>query len=223
MKVRVRERRSPAERRAQILDEAIRFLGERGYHGFTIQALASRCGITNGALLHYFESKERLLAEVLAEYSRREVIWLEAFAVGMATETENQQLSPTAIIEFFRMIMVRTAAEPELEKLAIVLQSESMESSHPAHGFFQDRERMVIEGFTQLLEPHFDDAPALAREVFAMMDGLTLRWLHAGQSFDLVKAWQHAARKIVPTSGHNASEATRSIGQRPATRGQRPT
>jgi len=62
------------------------------------------------------------------------------------------------------------------------------------------REKVVMDGFTFLLQPYFDDALSRAREVFAMMDGLTLRWLHAGQNFDLTDAWEDAGRKLLAAS-----------------------
>ena len=200
VKARVRDRRDPAERRAQILDEAIRFLGERGYHGFTIQALAGRCSITNGTLLHYFESKEKLLIAVLAEYGRREGAYLEEFAHDM---TRDARLSLSEARKFLRVVMARTAAQPELERLCLVLQSEAMgDAAHPAYAFFQNREKTITEGFTLMLKPYCEDATALAREIFAMMDGLTLRWLQAEQSFNLTEAWERVEKKLLPRSDH---------------------
>jgi len=60
-------REEPSLRREQILDETIRILGEQGYHGFTIQELAKRCGLSNAGLLYYFGSKDLLLIAVLDE------------------------------------------------------------------------------------------------------------------------------------------------------------
>jgi len=195
MEKRVRKRCAPAERQAQILDEAIRFLGERGYHGFTIQELAGRCSITNGTLLHYFESKEKLLIAVLAEYGRREGAYLEEFAHGMTREAK---LSLSEARKFLRVVMARTAAQPELERLCLVLQSEAIgDPTHPAYVFFKNREKTITEGFTLMLKPYCEDATALAREIFAMMDGLTLRWLQAEQSFNLTEAWERVEKKLL--------------------------
>jgi len=199
VKARVRDRRDPAERRAQILDEAIRFLGERGYHGFTIQELAGRCNITNGALLYYFRSKEGLLVAVLEEYARSEFVDLKTFALErMRREGTEGQLSFAAVVEFMHLIGVRTASQPEIERLCLVLQAEAMgDPTHPASAFFRDREKMVTEGFAMMLRPYRDDAVELARELLAMVEGLTLRWLQAEQAFDFVAAWDRAVRKLL--------------------------
>src|SRR5262249_41345726 len=61
---------APAEappRRARILDETLRIVGERGYPGFGIPALAERCGLTKPGLLHHFGSKDQLLIALLNE------------------------------------------------------------------------------------------------------------------------------------------------------------
>lgn len=198
MKTRVRERRNPAERRAQILDEAICFLGERGYHGFTIQELAGRCGVTNGALLYYFRSKEELLAATLEEYGRREFAFMEAFARDNVRAAPEGELSLPAVLDLLHLMGARAVAAPELERLCLVLQSEAIgDPAHPASAFFRERERTVTEGFQLMLRPHRDDAVDLARELFAMADGLTLRWLQAEQDFDLSAAWDRAVCKLL--------------------------
>ena len=73
MQKKTRTRENPAIRRAQIVDEGIKIIGERGYNGFTIQALAERCSMSNAGLLHYFESKDALLLSLLDEIERREI------------------------------------------------------------------------------------------------------------------------------------------------------
>ena len=51
-------------RRARILDETLRIVSERGYHGFGIQELAERCGLTKPGLLHHFGSRGELLLAI---------------------------------------------------------------------------------------------------------------------------------------------------------------
>ena len=58
-------RTDAAVRRAQILDETMRIIGERGYHGFGIQELAKRCDLTKPGVLHHFGSKDQLLIALL--------------------------------------------------------------------------------------------------------------------------------------------------------------
>ena len=64
-----RQRRGDA-RRQQILDAAVALFAAQGYRGTGVAALADRVGMTATGLLYYFGSKERLLAEVVAERDR---------------------------------------------------------------------------------------------------------------------------------------------------------
>jgi AcrR family transcriptional regulator len=201
MKVAKRLRLEPAERRAQIVDEAIRFVGEKGYHGFTIQELARRCGITNGALLHYFESKEGLLSAVLEERDRREEENVLAVARDAARDAKRTHASLESVLKLTTAIIDRAAAEPELSRLYIVLQAEAMDRSHPAHDYFARREKLVFDALELMAKPHVEDASGVAREMFAMMDGLTLRRVRSDQGFDLRLAWDGAARKLLPVHG----------------------
>lgn len=50
-----------AETRQKLIDATIRALVEAGFSGTTVDAIASRAGVTRGALNHHFESKGALL------------------------------------------------------------------------------------------------------------------------------------------------------------------
>lgn len=188
-----RARTDPEVRRAQILDAAIRIVGERGYHGFTVQKLAKRCGVTNGALLYYFSSKEQLLVAVLEEHDLR-------MTEAVVDEAQRSDSSRAAVLELLQAIVARAAAQPELTRLYAVLQQEALDPAHPAHAYFEKRERLVLETFARIVAPHAADPPAAARELFAMIEGLEQRWLRAGQAFDLVAAWDHAVAKLLPSA-----------------------
>ena len=53
--------------RDHILDAALRLMSERGAKGMTMRPLAAACALPGAALYHYFESKDALLAAVVAE------------------------------------------------------------------------------------------------------------------------------------------------------------
>ncbi|CAN7562627.1 helix-turn-helix domain containing protein [Phenylobacterium sp. LjRoot219] len=196
-----RARTDPEVRRAQILDAAIRIVGEHGYHGFTVQELAKRCGITNGALLYYFGSKEQLLVAVLEEHDLRMSQTVVAEAGGAAVEAQRSDSSRAAVLELLQAIVVRAAADPALTRLYAVLQQEALDPAHPAHAYFERREQLVLETFALIVAPHVADPPAAARELFAMIEGLEQRWLRARQAFNLVAAWDHAVAKLLPACG----------------------
>ncbi|MBW1886548.1 MAG: TetR/AcrR family transcriptional regulator, partial [Deltaproteobacteria bacterium] len=59
------ERLSAADRRAQILREAMGCFAELGFRGTTTRILAERIGISEAALYRYFPSKESLYAAII--------------------------------------------------------------------------------------------------------------------------------------------------------------
>jgi AcrR family transcriptional regulator len=203
-----RRLQDPEVRRAEILDEAIRIVGERGYHGFAVLELAQRCGLTNGGLLYHFGSKEQLLLAVLEEHDRRLTGDMIA-TLGPELRTAKREGAPlTAVFEVLRSIVQRASAIPELTRLYAVLQAEALDPSHPAHDYFVAREALTLGGFEALVGPHVDDPRAVARQLHALMDGLGLQWLRAGSGFDLVAAWDQAVSGIAWRDGRGQGEGT---------------
>ena len=195
--VRSRTRDDPEVRREQILEAAIRILGERGYYGFTVQELAQRCGLTNGGVLYHFGSKEQLLLAVLQERDRRDTEIVISVAGPAAREAKRSDSSLSAVLEVFRAIITRSAARPEITRLDTVLQAEALDRAHPAHDYFQAREARLLGVFARIVAPHVADPPATARQLLALMGGLQLQWLRGEQAFDLVVEWDCAVAALL--------------------------
>ena len=67
-------RLSSEERRAQIVEAAIKIIGERGLRAFTVAHMAEEVGITDGTIFRHFKSKDEI---VLAVIDRLEEIFSE--------------------------------------------------------------------------------------------------------------------------------------------------
>jgi len=63
----LRHRQRPEERREAILDAALSTFSDLGYTQATLNDVADRLGVTKGCLYHYFESKEKLLVELIRD------------------------------------------------------------------------------------------------------------------------------------------------------------
>jgi len=192
-------RDDPEVRRAQIVDEAIRVIGQRGYHGFTVQELAQRCALTNGGVLYHFGSKEKLLVAVLEERDRRIAETITPASAGFPSQKSGRRaLSLTAALQVLRLIMARCVTQPELVRLYAVLQSESLDHTHPAHDYFLRREAMALTEFTKMVAPHVAEPRSTARQIHALMDGLSLQWLRENLAFDMVAEWDRAIAMLLP-------------------------
>jgi AcrR family transcriptional regulator len=62
-----RQRMAPEERREAILEAALSVFADLGYTQATLRDVADRVGVTKGCLYHYFESKERLLLDLIQD------------------------------------------------------------------------------------------------------------------------------------------------------------
>jgi len=197
-------------RRAQIVDESIRVIGQRGYHGFTVQELAHRCGLTNGGVLYHFGSKEKLLVAVLEEHDRREAEKVTPAGADLESQKSGRgHASLATILQVLRLIMARCAMQPELVRLYAVLQSESLDRAHPAHDYFLHREARALHEFTKMVTPHVAEPHSTARQIHALMDGLSLQWLREEQRFDLVSEWDRAIAVVLPGSKKKRPFTTR--------------
>ena len=186
----------PEVRRAQILEEAIRIIGARGYNGFVLQAVAQACGLTNGGLLYHFGSKEQLLLAVLEARDNQITEALIATMGPQMRDARRGAASLADVLRVFRGMVEHVHDQPGLARLYAVLQAESLDPSHPAHAYFVQREAMALSGFAELIGPLVADPSSAARHLHALMDGLTLQWLREERGFDIVAAWDRAVAGI---------------------------
>lgn len=157
-------------RRQQILDRAIEVFADKGADGTSLRAIAEAIGVSHGALLHYFHSREALLLEVLRENDQRHV----------GRPPEDEVVGP----------MVRAAERnvtiPGLVALFTSMLAGSIDSRNlPSHEYFTTR----FARLRQELSDHIRqgqaagtirrdiDPETMAALVIAASDGLQIQWL----------------------------------------------
>jgi AcrR family transcriptional regulator len=192
-----RVRAKPEVRREQILDQAMRLIGERGYYGFGIKELAQRCGLGNAGLLHHFGSKERLLISLLEDRDRKDLAAATSF-LGWSRSTAGAPISLPQFRAVLRDTVQRNTRNPELIRLYAVLQAEALNHEHPAHDYFLKREVALLDAFISALSAHVAEPRSVARQLHAQWQGLEQQWLRADQGFDIVGEWERAVAKLLP-------------------------
>lgn len=195
---RTRSREDPTIRRAQIVDEAIRLIGRLGSRGFTIQGLASQCGLSNAGLLYYFGSKDGVLLALIDEIERRESDIVAPLIPAAAPDLCENEKAYEAMVQLLRHIIERNCQNPELGRFVIVLQAEAMDPEHPAHAWFVARAREAEELFARLVSTWSSDALQVARAIHGLLYGLTRRWYDDRNAFDLGDTFERAVRALVP-------------------------
>jgi AcrR family transcriptional regulator len=189
-----RVRMNKDDRRAHILDEALRIIGDQGYRGFSLQELAKRCGLSNAGLLHHFGSKDGLLTALLDERVR---LGKKDVADFLGESAEMDPSTPEFVRKTLHAVMARNFRQPELVRFYAMLRAEALVPEHPAYHFFVTRQATTIATYAALLRPISDYPESTARQVMAVMTGLEQQWLREDLQFNLVEEWDKAADRLL--------------------------
>ncbi|MFE3060618.1 TetR/AcrR family transcriptional regulator [Nocardia sp. NPDC059239] len=190
-----RRRRRGDDRREQIIDEALKAFADNGYRSASIAEIADRCGLSQPGLLHYFPNKAALLSAVL-DYRDR----LDYDRLGF-----DQQLRGKDALVRLAQLVEHNMHVPGLVRLFTVLTSEAVTADHPAHEWALNRYRLLQDYLARALQAGIDDGSirkdidpaAIARQVFAMMDGLQLQWLVDPDTVDMAALFRAYVDELI--------------------------
>ena len=191
------QRLPAAERRHQIMEITSSLIAERGFWGLSMQDVADRCGLTVPGVLRHVGSKAGLLIAVLAHRDVEDARSLRA-QLGVGEDEVPDEWSEGGpdgvdLRQLCLATMRRNSEQPEIVRLFLVLEAESLAPSHPTHAYFAKRQSQALSAFTTLAKDITDRPELLARHIMAMMDGLQLQWLRSPETVDLIRAWESAA------------------------------
>ena len=208
---RLRDRRD--DRPRQILDEAIRIIGQRGYYGFSIKELAESCGLTVAGVLHHFGTKVGLLVALLRDREEKDS---QAIIANVRDDSDPApdldshsfgQTGPDAALPLIRTkadvrkilhaVALRDVEQPEMVRLYAMLRTEAVYADHPAFAYFSDRNARAYCALTELVRGHVPDPAASAVQLLASLSGMQDLWLRDLEGFDLVGHWDCAVAKIL--------------------------
>lgn len=156
--------------RELILETALDVISRKGYTATSLRDIADHAGMTQAGLLHHFDTKENLLAEVLRKRD----------------EVDRQHFSPADITQLPLIIQLahHNMEVPGLVQLYVSLQAAAVNPEHPCHDYFRDRDLVVHGRITRDIEKRqkagtFDsdaDPRVIARMLLALSDGLQAEW-----------------------------------------------
>ncbi len=135
----VNARPSTRDRRAAILQAAVRVFARRGFHACRVSDIAEEAGVGYGLVYHYFASKDEVLDTLFLE---RWNVMLDAIRAADAQEIPaREKLSAIAsfIIESYRH-------DPELMKVIIV------EVTRAANSFGERHLGLIREAYTLIAQ-----------------------------------------------------------------------
>ncbi len=135
---------SRRDKRAAILEAAIRVFARNGYHGSRIADIASEAGIAYGLVYHYFKNKEEILSSIFDERWGAFLDTLEHIAGQPATAREKLDQVATVILgghhvrpEWVKVLVL------EIQRSSRIAEPDQMRA---VSRFFQIVARMLREG-----------------------------------------------------------------------------
>jgi AcrR family transcriptional regulator len=159
-------------KRRQILDAALAVVAERGYRNSSLQEIADAVGLTKAGVLHYFDSREELMAEVVSErdvHDRATFEGVEPDLLGTLSRTIEHNGSVPGLVQLYSRLVIEAEA-PE----------------HPAHAYVRERYDEIVNSLAESVRQRQRDGSVrrdidpmvVARAATALSDGLQLQWLH---------------------------------------------
>ncbi|MWV48924.1 TetR family transcriptional regulator [Rathayibacter sp. VKM Ac-2803] len=184
-----------AARRAEIVSAGLEVFSASGYHAASLREIAEKVGLSQAGVLHHFANKWELLSAVLTLRDDHSITRVPSGEAVPGVETVR------ALVE----LVAYNTQIPGLVELQCVLSAEATHADHPAHEYFAERYRYVVDLFTAAfgdmltrgqLVPGVDPRSAAIRTV-ATMDGLQVQWLLQRDSLDMQAEFRRSVQTLV--------------------------
>lgn len=195
----VHPRRMSAEDRfEQIVDVAVRLIGEKGYYGMSLQDVAKEIGISQTAVIHRVKSKRGLLIAVVERHYDRD----DAIDSYLGQFEDNGPMAGRLprIPQALRCVVEQNVRQPELVRVFEMLNSEAMAPDHPAHDYFASRPARMADLYNrhEWALPDGVDGEFVYMLANAAMYGLEGRWLANPETIDFLAEWDRYADYLFP-------------------------
>ena len=191
------------DKRARIMDAAIKVFAERGFHTATVAEIARAAGVADGTIYLYFKSKDDLLLRLFDE----------KMTELLAEAREGLQREPDAPQKLHRFIQLHLSLVERNPELAQVLIVELRQSAQ----FLKAADRNKLAAYVDLIAEVVKSGQekgefvgsispaAVKRAIFGALDELALGWLMSGKRTSLKKTAADVAdwlvRGLVPAGG----------------------
>lgn len=188
-------RRTPEQRREEILKAAIEVFGAKGPSDATMAEIGERVGMTNAGVHHYFGSKDNLLLEAVRHRDGADVAQFQ----------DGHMPSGRAQFDHLIDTAFRNAKRAGIVQAFIVLSAEAITDDSPTRKYFEDRyvvlRKEIEDNFRRLckeagIEDHGQVARATA-SIVALMDGLQYQWTLDPSQIDLGETTAFGVNAIV--------------------------
>lgn len=187
--------------RQRIFDAAFDLFGRHGFQGVSLRDIAARVGVTHVTVLHYFPSKDALLAALMMQ---RDEVERQAAALFLASDhepdPEYRGLRSPGLRWFMHRLQVN-ADDHGAAPLFLRVSTEASDPAHPAHAHFVARYEFVVGRLADAFAEELAHRPAgsvdvdprtAAQHLVALSDGLPMQSMYgAHERLTLDDAWEY--------------------------------
>jgi AcrR family transcriptional regulator len=165
-----------AERRTQILHVALREFASKGYHGTSMNDVASAAGITKPVLYQHFDSKRALYLALIDEVGGE---MLETIGKATTDAENGREQTMAGIITYFEWVATHR------EEFILLFGSGARRDEEFAAAV-RNVERVVAEAIAPLIDAGLDvqHQRRLAYALVGMSEGLSRYLVSSGEQFD---------------------------------------
>lgn len=184
-----------SDKRARILDAAIKVFAERGFHTATVAEIARGAGVADGTIYLYFKGKDDLLLRLFDEK-------MTELLAEARSELEKERSAPARLSRFIQLHLALVERNPDLASVLIVELRQSAQ-------FIKAADRQKLAAYVDLIAEVVKDgqergeldagiSPAtVKRAIFGALDELALGWLVSGRRTSLKKTAAEVAAWFV--------------------------
>lgn len=185
-----RSRKSASDRKAEIVETAIRLSAEMGPNRVTTQHLADAVGVTQPAIFRHFSTKTDIWMDV-GERIIGELKVLNRHVVDIYPESLHEHLHDL-VGRHFAHISMHPAIPAILFSRELLTEIEPLR--HKVNELLNDRRLALANVISQGQQAGLHKAELIADDcavlILATIQGLSMRWLVDNQSFDLAEEGQ---------------------------------
>jgi TetR/AcrR family fatty acid metabolism transcriptional regulator len=184
-----------SDKRARILDAAIKVFAERGFHTATVAEIARAAGVADGTIYLYFKGKDDLLLRLFDEK-------MTELLAESRSELAKERTAPARLSRFIQLHLALVERNPDLASVLIVELRQSAQ-------FIKAADRAQLAAYVDLIAEVVRDgqekgelidgiSPAtVKRAIFGALDELALGWLVSGRRTSLKKTAAEVAEWFV--------------------------
>lgn len=192
-----------AERRAQILEAALRVFADKGFNEATMDDIVAQAGLSKGALYWYFDSKDELIHSIADSIFEGQLA--HAQDIVQQEQTAPEKLLVTLEIVKGSFEQMKPLMPILMEYWGMIMREERIrESIAGYYREFADFLRPIIQLGVEQGEFHTENVEVAAYALIAIVEGTGILWAADPEAVDLEENIAKGVKLLIAGLEHGA-------------------